>query len=283
MNDFDKNFQRGEIKEVKVKKKKVKVDKSEKEKKHLFFRNLKRDDSPFKNFISILIGYADTVLLYNIFFIVTSLGIVTIGPSIVAMVDCFNDFVANKTEHRYRKFFQYIKRNFNVENIILGILFTGLLAGLCYLFIFFLINTPKNQWMIVPWILAHLLMIYSVCFFSFYSLMKVRMDLPTKTIIINSLKLAAGSIKSILFVLLSFAIIFFVPLIFIEYTFPLFILISFSATILACMMSCYKEVDKYVIYMPDDLEVKEDKKGDINFDLIDEFKESENKQDINNL
>lgn len=271
MNDFDKNFQRGEIKEVKVKKKKVKEIKPEKEKKHLFFRNLNKNDGPFRNFISILIGYIDTILLYNIFFIVTALGIVTIGPALVSMVDCYNDFVANKTEHRYRKFFQYLKRNFNVENVILGIVLTGILAGLCYLFLFFLINTPKNQWMIVPWILAHILMIYSVCFFSFYSLMKVRINLPTKIIITNALKLALGSIKSILFVLLSFGIIFFVPLVFFEYTFPLFILISFSATTLACMMSCYTEVDKHVIYMPNDLEVKEEKKGEIKFDLIDDF------------
>ena len=271
MNDFDKNFQRGEIKEVKVKKKKVKEVKPEKEKKHLFFRNLSKSDGPFRNFISILIGYIDTILLYNIFFIVIALGIVTIGPALVSMVDCYNDFVANKTEHRYRKFFQYLKRNFNVENVILGIVLTGILAGLCYLFLFFLINTPKNQWMIVPWILAHILMIYSVCFFSFYSLMKVRINLPTKIIITNALKLALGSIKSILFVLLSFGVIFFVPLVFFEYTFPLFILISFSATTLACMMSCYSEVDKHVIYMPNDLEVKEEKKGEIKFDLIDDF------------
>lgn len=271
MNDFDKNFQRGEIKEVKIKKKKVKEVKPKKEKKHLFFRSLNKNDGPFRNFISILIGYIDTILLYNIFFIITALGIVTIGPALVSMVDCYNDFVANKTEHRYRKFFQYLKRNFNVENVILGIVLTGILAGLCYLFIFFLINTPENQWMIVPWILAHILMIYSVCFFSFYSLMKVRINLPTKIIITNALKLALGSIKSILFVLLSFGIIFFVPLVFFEYTFPLFILISFSTTTLACMMSCYSEVDKHVIYMPNDLEVKEEKKGDIKFDLIDDF------------
>ena len=112
------------------------VNKNQKEKKHFFLRNIRRDDSPFKNFISILIGYADTILLYNIFFILTSLGVITIGPGLVSMTECFNEFVGNKTEHRYRRYFQKFKKNFNFENCLLGVIFTALVALLVY-FLFY--------------------------------------------------------------------------------------------------------------------------------------------------
>lgn len=247
--------------------------KKPKEKKHSFLRNLRRDDSPFKNFISILIGYADTVVLYNIFFLLTSLGIVTIGPGLVSIVECYNDFVGNKTEKRYRRYFKYLKKNFNLENSLLGIIFTGLIALIFYLFVFFLINTGKYSWLIAPWILANVILFYLVAFVSFYILMRIRIYLPIKTVINNSLRLAAGAIKSVIGCLVSFGVFILVPFIFLEYAFPLLILISFTAAILGCTMSVYKEVDKLCIYSDADLDKDlneiEEKKANLKLDMID--------------
>ena len=263
-----------------------KIANEKKEKSHFFLRNIRRDDSPFKNFISILIGYADTILLYNIFFILTSLGIITIGPGLVSMTECFNEFVGNKTDHRYRRYFQKFKKNFNFENCLLGVIFTGFVALICYLFIFFFINTPKHVWLIAPWVLSNVFLVYLVSFTSFYILMRIRIDLPIKIVITNSLKLAAGAIKSVIFCLLSFGVMIVVPAVFFEYTFPLFILIEFSMTTLACMMSVYSEVDKLCIYSDKDLDTDlnevEEKKANIKLDLIDEnfLKDDYKKKDV---
>ena len=267
---FDRR--REEIKEEKkAKPVKEKTEKKEKkERKGFFLRNLSKSDSPFRNFISILIGYIDTVVLYNIFFIVTSIGIVTIGPAIYAIYKGYNRIIANQTDHRYRRFFKDVKENFNLEICLMGFILALLVGGIIYMFIFFFINTGNNQWMIVPWVAANFLLLYMVTFFSFYFQMKVKMDLPGKVIINNAFRLAAGSIRSIIFVLFSFAIFFLVPLIFlIFYTIPLFVLFCFSATFLSCMMSTYSTVEKYLIYTPE-IEEKEEEIPDLKIKDIDE-------------
>ena len=247
---FDRR--REEIKEEKkAKPVKEKTEKKEKkERKGFFLRNLSKSDSPFRNFISILIGYIDNVVLYNIFFIVTSIGIVTIGPAIYAIYKGYNRIIANQTDHRYRRFFKDVKENFNLEICLMGFILALLVGGIIYMFNF--------------------LLLYVVTFFSFYFQMKVKMDLPGKVILNNAFRLAAGSIRSIIFVLFSFAIFFLVPLIFlIFYTIPLFILFCFSATFLSCMMSTYSTVEKYLIYTPE-IEEKEEEIPDLKIKDIDE-------------
>ncbi|MDD6240057.1 MAG: DUF624 domain-containing protein [Eubacteriales bacterium] len=243
-----------------------------------FHRALRRKDGAFKNYISILIGYIDTVILYNFFFIGVSLGIVTIGPALVGMVDCYNEFLNNHTEHRYRLFFKKFKENFNLPNVIVGLIFTGCLASIFYLFLFFSQNWGSHAWIIPLWVFANFVLLYLVTSFAFYALGKVRMQLDTKTILSNSFKLAAGSLGSSLMAGLGFAAFFLVPLIFFEYCFPLLIVISFSGAMLSCMMAVYPALDPFVLITPEEEELEEeeyqkDEKPHLRLDLIDKQEE----------
>ena len=239
----------------------------------LFHRRLKRSDSAFKNYISILIGYLDTVILYNFFFLGVSLGIVTIGPALVGMVDCYNEFLSNHTEHRYRLFFQKLKENFNLPNVIFGILLTGSLASFAYLFLFYATNWGSHAWIIPMWVITNVVMLYLVTSFSYYALGKVRMQLDTKTILSNSFKLAAGAIKQNLIAWFAFALFFLVPAIFYEYCIPLLVLLSLSGCVLSMMMACYPALDPFVILSPEEEEVEEnpvEEKPNLRLDLIDQ-------------
>ena len=148
------------------------IDENEERKKKRFFHaSLTRKDSSFANYINILFGYMDTVFLYNLFFIAVSLGVVTIGPALVAMNACYNDLLQGKTDHRYRNFFRYFRENFNWPNALLGLALVAILAGCTYLVIFFATHYGKAIWLIVPWILVNFLVVYCVTFFAYYALM----------------------------------------------------------------------------------------------------------------
>lgn len=251
------------------------IDENEERKKRRFFHAaLTRKDSSFANYINILFGYMDTVFLYNLFFIALSLGIVTIGPALVAMNACYNDLLQSKTDQRYRKFFRYFKENFNWANAIMGIVLVGILAGCTYLVIFFATNYGKAIWLIVPWVFVNFLAVYSVTLFAYYALMKVRMDLPTATIIRNAFLLTSGAIVPALLCLLSFGVLFVLPLVFWEYCWPLFVLLLFAWLNLSLMMSIDKTVDQYVIVNPDSEEEKEEdhEHPHLRLDLIDDPK-----------
>lgn len=252
------------------------TDEKEEKKKHkLFHGSLYKEDGPFRNYINILIGYIDTMVLYNFFFIGVSLVIITIGPALVGMNACFNDFIGNNTERRYRKFFQKFKENFSLANVLAGLLLVIVLAFCVYMALFCAQNYGHYLWLTVPWVLVHFLAIYAALVFAYYALMKVRMDLPTRTIVKNAFVLASGAVKPALMSLLSFGVLFLVPLIFLEYTIPLFVLLEFSWVTLSMMMTVYTEVDKYVIYNPEkeEEELKKKEEEDIphlRLDLIPE-------------
>ena len=233
-------------------------DKLSKTQNKIFHNKINKKDKSYKKFIAIFIGYLDTVLLLNIFFIGTCLSIVGIGPSLISMTKSFLLISENKIEKRYSTYFINFKKYFNLVNVLFGLIITSLLAGLFYLFIFFYINTPSAQYLIIPWVLDVFLILFIICFSSYFSLMYLRMDLSVKTIIKNSIYLSIGGIKNNIFCSLSFIIVFVVPLIFIIQTFALFITIIFSTTVLACMFSVYSLVDKYIIY-PYDYEMVEQK------------------------
>ena len=241
-------------------------DKLGKNKNNIFHNKINRNDKSYKKFIIIFIRYLDTVLMLNIFFIGTCLSIVGIGPSLISMTKSFLLISENKIEKRYSTYFINFKKYFNLVTVFFGLIIIGLLAGLFYLFIFFYTNTPTAQYLIVPWILDIFLILFIICFSSYFSLMYLRIDLSVKTIIKNSIYLAVGGIKNNIFCSLSFIIIFVIPLIFVIQTFVLFITIVFSTTVLACMFSVYTLVDKYVIY-PYDYETvdqKDDKSSKLN-------------------
>ena len=225
------------------------LDNNNKHKRNKIFHNqIHRSDKNYKKFISIFIGYLDTVVILNIFFIITSLTIVGIGPSIISITKSYLLISENKIEKRYRTYFKNFKKYFNPLTVFFGIIVTGLLAGLFYLFIFFYINTPTSTYLVIPWILDVFLILFIVNYSSYFSLMYLKMDLDSKTILKNSLYLSIGGIKNNIFCSLSFIIIFVIPLIFIIQTFILFVVLVFSTTILACTFSVYSLIDKYVIY-----------------------------------
>ena len=259
------------------------IDKNEQKKKKSFFhRSLSRKDSPFANYINILIGYADTRVIYNFFFVLVSLGIVTIGPAFVARNDCFNDFLANKTEKRYRLFFAKFKKNFNLGNVLFGLILTSLEAALGYLFVFCRINFKNNARRIAPWIASVFLQGYLAVVFSYYALRTVRRNLPTKTIVKNAFILAIGGGKSSLISLFSFVILVLLPAFFFEYCFLLFVLIEFSWVTLSRRMADYPLVDKYVIYDPEKIEEEEhpkEPKANLRLDLIQKTPEEIEKEE----
>lgn len=254
----------------------------EKKKKTFFHHSLSRKDSPFANYINILIGYADSRVLYNLFFILVSLGIVTIGPAFVARTDCFNDFIGDKTEKRYRLFFKKLKENFSLPNVLFGIILTLVEAALGYLFVFCRTNFKASTYLIVPWICTVFLQGYLAVVFAFYALRKVRRDLPTKTILKNAFILAIGGGKSSILSLFSFLILMVLPLFFFEYCFVLFILIEFSWITLSRRRSSYSLVDKYVLYNPEAIEEEEhpkEPKANLRLDLIQKTPEEIEKEE----
>lgn len=245
---------------------------TEKGKKKTFFhRSLSRKDSPFSNYINLLIGYADTRLLYNFFFLAMSLSLVLIGPSFVARNECFNQFLSGKTEKRYRLFFRKVKENFSLSNVLFGLFLASGEAALGYLFVFCRINFKAADYLLAVWIAAVFLQRYLATVFAYYALRKVRRNLDSKTIIKNSLILALGSIKSDRIAGFSFIVLILVPVFFFEYCFPLFFLIEFSWVTLSRRMAIYSTVDKYVIYNPEEIEKEEnpkEPKANLRLDLI---------------
>lgn len=206
-----------------------------------------KKDGPFRTYINILIGYIDTVVLMNFFFIGTSLGIVTIGPGLAAMYDVYEDIAENRNEHRYRAYFRHFKEEFNLPNVLVGLLSVLVMAGLSYAFYFFFLNVKSYIWFTIPMILSILLILYINRFLAYYFLQNSRLNLSFKSRIHNSFLLSIAYIKNLLLCDLGFAVLFLVPLIFIEYCFPLLIVITFSSTSLSCMMSIYSVVNKYAL------------------------------------
>lgn len=244
----------------------------EKKKKGFFHSDLSRTDGTLKNYFGILFGYIDTMVLYNLFFILTSLGIVTLGPSFVALNECFNDLIEGKSEHRYRKYFEKIRKNFNLANVLFGLIIISVLAGMVYLILFFWINIKNMKWMVVPFVLAVIFCALVGVFSAYYSLMKVRMSLDTSTILKNAFLLTFGDAKACLKGVLCFVSMFLLPLFFLEYCFPLFIAIEFTLVILSLMMSLYSTVDRYVIYDYEKMEKeKEEVLPHIRVDLADDL------------
>ena len=134
-------------------------------------------------------------------------------------------------------------------------------------------------------------MISNILNVSSFLLFVIRSNLDYKTCLTNGLKLAAGSIKHSLFCSLSFILLFVTPLIFIERTFILFIVIEFTLSILACLLSTYSLVDKYIIYQVSEEEVQKeiDKKefkvefdNNVNINESDEIISDENHYDYSN-
>jgi uncharacterized membrane protein YesL len=243
---------------------------------HLNFRK----DGAFMTYINILIGYLDTVVAVNFFFLLTSVGVITIGPGLEAMNEVFNDIADNRTEKRYRSYFRHFKESFNVPLIVFGLLLAGLMAGFSYAFIFAFMNLNKHSWIVSIMILSVFFMFFLSRFASYVFLQYARMKLSFKQILKNSFYLAAGYPKALVLTDLSFLICIVVPLIFIEYAFPFLLIIGFSLLVLSSMMSVYSIVDHYVIKGEEDEEgePKEDKPN-FRLDLIgqDERKVAEEK------
>lgn len=219
-----------------------------KKKKHFFHGYISSQDSYFKKYISILIGFLDTMIIDNIFFIICSIPIISIGPALLALASSILDINENKIEKRYRKYFFHFKEHFNLKIIIFGLIVSLSIASLSYTILLCYINLPNFQFLIIIWVLATFLLLYVVNFASFFILMYLKMDVDFKTVVSNSFKLSAGSIKSNLLCDLAFIVAIILPLIFLIRAFFILILLSFSFTLLSCLMAVYPTVDKYLIY-----------------------------------
>jgi hypothetical protein len=235
---------------------------SEPEKKRKLFhgRQSFKKYGSFSTYINLLIGYMDTVVLLNFFFILTSLGVITIGPGLLSMNQVYNDIIDNRTQHRYRAYFRYFKEDFRLSYILFGLLFVGCLCGLAYGGLFAFMNLAEHVWVASILVLVVFFMCYLSRVAAFFFLQTARMELPFKTILSNSFKLASGSLKCLALSDLSFLVLLLLPALYIQYTFPYLIIIGFGWLVLSCMMSVYGEVDPYVLKKDDDdgSEVKEE-------------------------
>jgi len=259
------------------------ASKTDKKKRRKFFHSRLsiKKNGIFATYINLLIGYMDTVVLYNIFFLITGLGIITIGPGLQAMVDGYEEIIANHSEHRYRKYFVLLKKNFNAPCIFLGLLETGLLAGFCYIFIMALANYTTYGWMVVVMALCVWLFLLTIRFFAYYHLQTTRISLPTSTILKNSFYFSVGDIKSSLKVDLATAVFLLAPLFVTLFTtrplacVPVALLIVFSGLSCSAMMAIYRPVDDIAIKdegYDDNSDVKEDNPN-LRLDLIPEKKD----------
>lgn len=243
---------------------------SSNKKKKFFHLDINPSDSSLKKFFLVLFSYIDSLIVLNVLFIVLSLGIITLGPALLATSHSMVNITNNKSEKIYTSFFKYFKEYFKLPYILFGLVLSLLLAGTTYLSFFFFENIFEYQVFIVPWILMIFLVLYLIDAFSCFILFVIRSNLPIRTCLTNGLKLSIGSLKYSLFCTLSFSFLFITPLIFIERTFILFIIIEFTLTILGCLLSVYSLVDKYIIYPSNEEEIqnkKDIKDFDIEVDL----------------
>lgn len=246
-------------------------------KRKFFHLQINKNDSSLKKFFLVLFSYIDTLIVLNLFFIVFSLGIITFGPTLLSISESIIKITNNKGNKIYSSFFKSFKNYFKLQYIIFGIAFLLIIGGTTYLSFFFFQNLFDHQYLIVPWILMIFLVLFIIDASSSYILFTIRSKLDNITCLTNGIKLAAGSIKHSLFCSLSFIILFITPLIFIERTFILFIVIEFTLTILACLLSTYSLVDKYIIYQvneEEELQKVDKKEFKIESDYVVSKKES---------
>ena len=106
------------------------------------------------------------------------------------------------------------------------------------------------------------------------------MELPTGTIIHNAFLFTSGAAVPALLCLLSFAVLFVLPFVFLEYCWPLFVLLLFAWLNLSLMMSIDKTVDRYVIVNPDVEEEKQEAEEHphLRLDLLDDPKPNPKKK-----
>lgn len=237
-------------------------------KKHSFFHqhlNFKKD-GPFNTYFNILIGYIDSVIFLNLFFILTSILVFSFGPSLCAVVATYNDLANNKDEKRYRAYFKHFKEYLTIPMIIFGVLYLGFLCLAVYSSWFYFLNTQNSLWFYIPFILTLLIFLLLTVFATYLTQLYVRMDVNFKTIFKNALLLTFSKGANALLCVFSFALFFVLPFLLIEYLFLFFIIIGFSVCILSCNMSVYSVVDKFLIKTSD-----EEEKGEkpIKTDLID--------------
>ncbi|MCH3966903.1 MAG: YesL family protein [Bacilli bacterium] len=248
--------------------------KEKKQKKSFFHARLSfKRDGPFRTYINILIGYIDSVVLMNFFFLAVSLGIITIGPGLAALYDSYEDLAENRSQKRYRGYFRHFKEEFKLGNILVGFLSTAVLAGLSYSFYFFFLNVKNQIWLTIPVVLTVLVVFFLNRFVAYFFLQNARLKLPVSTILHNSFLLSLAYIKNALICDLGFLAFFLVPLMFLEYCIPVLAVLSFSGAALSCEMSLYSVVDKYCLKDPnlDPAEIKEDDPH-LRLDLLDQKK-----------
>ncbi len=253
------------------------------EKKTFFHGRLSfRKYGSFPTYINILIGYIDTVLILNLFFLVTSLGIITIGPGLAAMHQVYEDIIGNRTEKRYRAYFRYFAEDFTFPIILFGLLLTAMMAGFSYGFFFFQLNFSAYPWMVVFFVLDIVVFLFLARLSAYFFTQFARMTLPFKTLFSNALRLSLGYFRNLLVCDLGFVVFFGLPLIFVDRAFPVFLIIGFAGTVLSCMMSVYGPVNNYVLMedKPDTDDVPETK-ATLHLDLIDTKKTSSDSSEKN--
>ena len=201
----------------------------------------------FATYINILIGYIETVIFYNFFFLASSVGVITIGPGLASLHWCFYDLSMNRTEKRYRLYWKHFKDSFHLPIIFFGFLMTAFWAGLIYLFYFCLLNLNTASWLIGPLILGVVLYLYSARVSAYVYLQYVRLALPFSTILKNAFLLSSGYWKNALLCDLAFLVLFNVPLFLIEYCWSIVLVITLAWSVLSCEMSLYSVVDQYAI------------------------------------
>lgn len=210
-------------------------------------RNEQQQKKRFFNFFDVYFRKFWSLVKLNLLFLIFCIPIVTIGPSISAMmkiVKCYNE---EKPTFLFSDFFAAFKENF-LQSFLISIINAVLFAGCYYGFIHYMVRFRSGMPLfIIPTII---IVIFAVIllFASFYAyLLIITVDLKLFAIIKNSILFAFIGAKTN-FLTLFFTLLVILPC-FILYPFSiiLLILITFSTIAMIVCYNSFQYIYKFLV------------------------------------
>ncbi len=180
-----------------------------------------------------------TLFKLNIFFIVASIPIITIGPALCAVGNACGRLVRDKSVDTLSDFIDDFKSSFK-QGLVLSLIFILSVFLIAVSYIFYSSYMPTFSFVTLA-----ILIIFTICF-SYIVVIASNVHYTTSQVIKNSLVLMFSNVKTFLYVLILSILFLLINIGLFPYNIPLLLIISFSLHIFNIVFAVFPLLKKYV-------------------------------------
>jgi len=207
-------------------------------------------DEPSKEGISLFFQLFITrfwdILKLNIIFIIYCIPLVTIGPAFAALTSITMSMIQRKHIYILSDFHEAFKTNWKQSlacSFIVGLIFTLLYIALLFYFRF---AHEKPIFYVIFFICLSITILFGLACMYIYPLITT-VSLSIKNILKNSLFLSIVCLKNTLLGTLVYVLILGINIFFFPYTFPLFLIFTFSLLSFISSFTSWPGIKKFIV------------------------------------